>query len=425
MEQQSVFNECGDMFITSHLGSEQLPGIVQDALKVAKTPSTKDMLLLSVLTNAAYAVPKMRTYHGENRHDYGPDLMTMVLAPAASGKGVMNYGRRLLRAIEGEHGKQVYIPANASGSALIALLQRFQGRGIIMATEMDTLSQALKSGYGQFSDALRCMAEHETISQLRRQNNEFIEIKDPHVSILLSGTLNQLTPLIKSRENGLASRFACYVVREAPEFEDSVWDADRPADYAHTEMALYDRLSEQLGERYVWMESHDYVCRFALTDAQRQRVKRLFRSEVENYIREYGESFRSIVHRMPVVMKRIGMILTGLRLDMSQPMPEHVTCSEDDFNTMALMGHKLLMHAALMYDLLPEIKDTKVGNVSGSLQQHQFLSALPEQFSKQDAEHLANTLGVSVKALDKWLTIWTKNATVQRVAYGSYKKMAS
>lgn len=425
MNTQSVFNECGDMFITSHLGSEQLPGIVQDALKVAKTPSTKDMLLLSVLTNAAYAVPKMRTYHGENRHDYGPDLMTMVLAPAASGKGVMNYGRRLLRAIEGEHGKQVYIPANASGSALIALLQRFQGRGIIMATEMDTLSQALKSGYGQFSDALRCMAEHETISQLRRQNNEFIEIKDPHVSILLSGTLNQLTPLIKSRENGLASRFACYVVREAPEFEDSVWDADRPADYAHTEMALYDRLSEQLDERYVWMESHDYVCRFALTDAQRQRIKRLFRSEVENYIREYGESFRSIVHRMPVVMKRIGMILTGLRLDMSQPMPEHVTCSEDDFDTMVLMGHKLLMHAALMYDLLPEIKDTKVGQIDTNLQRKQFLDILTDTFSKQTAIDEANHIGVSVRTMEKWLSHYLQTAQIERVEHGLYHKKSA
>ena len=414
--------ECDDLQITSHLNVEALPQFLQDLLSVAHTTEQKDMLLLSLLTNASYALPRMRAYHGDNRHDYGPELMTMVLAPAASGKGIMNYGRRLMSAIEGEHGQQVYIPANASSAALIALMQRFKGHGIIMATEMDTLSQTLRSSYGQFSDVIRCAAEHETIAQLRRQNNEFIEIRDPHIAMVLSGTLNQLAPLIKSRENGLASRFACYVVRETPDFSDSVWDADKVSDYAFTEHALYDRLSEQLHQRYEWMMSHDYCCRFSLTDSQRQQVKRIFRSEAENYVREYGENFRQVVNRMPVIMKRIGMILSGFRLDMSQPMPEHVECSEADFSTMVLMGHKLLMHAALMFDLLPDTKPTELTTISGSLQQRQFLAALPESFSKSDAEHLANTLGLSVKTMNRWLTDWSKSSVIQRLAHGEYTK---
>lgn len=424
MENLTANFENNDMFISSHVVPEQLPALLKDALTVAKTTETQDMLLLSLLTNASYALPRMRAYHGDNRHDYGPELMTMVLAPAASGKGIMNYGRRLMNAIEGEHGQQVYIPANASSAALIALMQRFKGHGIIMATEMDTLSQTLRSSYGQFSDVIRCAAEHETIAQLRRQNNEFIEIRDPHIAMVLSGTLNQLAPLIKSRENGLASRFACYVVRETPDFSDSVWDADKVNDYAFTEHALYDRLSEQLRQRYEWMMSHDYCCRFSLTDSQRQQVKRIFRSEAENYVREYGENFRQVVNRMPVIMKRIGMILSGLRLDMSQPMPEHVECSEADFGTMVLMGHKLMMHAALMFDLLPDTKPTELTTISGSLQQKQFYDSLPQSFSRTDADHLANTLGVSARTIDRWLTNWTQQSVLQRIKQGEYSKVS-
>ena len=425
MEQKTInFTECDDLQITSHLNMEALPQILQDLLSVAHTTEQKDMLLLSLLTNASYALPRMRAYHGENRHDYGPELMTMVLAPAASGKGVMNYGRTLMKSIEGEHGKQVYIPANASSAALIALMQRFKGHGVIMATEMDTLSQTLRSSYGQFSDVIRCAAEHETIAQLRRLHNEFIEIRDPHIAMLLSGTLNQLAPLIKSRENGLASRFACYVVRSTPDFNDAVWDADAIAEYGQTEHALYDRLSEQLGERYVWMTSHDYCCRFSLSDSQRQMVKRIFRSEAENYVKEYGNNFRQVVNRMPVIMKRIGMILTGLRLDMTQPMPEKVECSEADFETMVLMGHKLLMHAALMFDLLPDTQPTEVGIVSGSLQQKQFYDSLPQSFSRTDADSLANTLGVSARTVDRWLTNWTQQTILQRVKQGEYSKVS-
>ena len=423
MENTNLNLENNDMFISSHVVPEQLPALLKDALTVAKTTEQKDMLLLSLLTNASYALPRMRAYHGENRHDYGPELMTMVLAPAASGKGVMNYGRTLMKSIEGEHGKQVYIPANASSAALIALMQRFKGHGVIMATEMDTLSQTLRSSYGQFSDVIRCAAEHETIAQLRRLHNEFIEIRDPHIAMLLSGTLNQLAPLIKSRENGLASRFACYVVKSTPDFNDAVWDADAIAEYGQTEHALYDRLSEQLGERYVWMTSHDYCCRFSLSDSQRQMVKRVFRAEAENYVKEYGNNFRQVVNRMPVIMKRIGMILTGLRLDMTQPLPEKVECSEADFETMVLMGHKLLMHAALMFDLLPDTQPTEVGIVSGSLQQKQFYDSLPQSFSRTDADSLANTLGVSAKSEERWLTEWTKCSKLQRVTRGLYEKV--
>ena len=76
-----------------------------------------------------------------------------------------------------------------------------------------------------------------------------------------------------------------------------------------------------------------------------------------------SNDFDSILKRMPVIMKRVGMILSGFRLDMSQPLPERVVCSEEDFESMILMGHKLLMHAAMMYQMLPKSKDAIPGEI--------------------------------------------------------------
>lgn len=440
MEKLNNHSEANDMFITSHLGADSLPGLVQDCLKVAQTTPMKDMLLLSLLTNCAYAFPAMRMYHGQPRHEYGPDLMTMVLAPAASGKGVMNIGRKLLQAIEGERGKQVYIPANASSSALIALMQRFKGRGIMMATEMDTLSQTLKSSYGQFSDVIRCMFEHETISQLRRQNNEFIEIRDPHISMLLSGTYNQLVPLIKSRENGLMSRFACYVVTERADFMDEVWDSDRLNDTAqgaydtlrydndnsisdNSVSVNYTKLAERLGALYLQQVNSDHKCFFSFTDGQRQQIKRMFRAEYDNYSKEYGVEFDQTLKRMPVIMKRIGMILTGLRLDPNQELPERVECSEDDFKTVILMGHKLLMHAAATYDLLPVTSTPTPTAPSGSLLQKQFLDSLPEMFSWTQVQEMACATGTSIKTVEHWISKQVQTGNIQRIKQGEYRKI--
>ena len=413
--------EGTDTLITPNLQPNQLPQLLEQALSVAPEGEMRDMLLLSLLTNCAYALPAMRMLHGHPHHIYSADLLTMIIAPAASGKGIMNYGRTLLQAIEGQSGKQVYIPANTSASALMKMIEVLKGRGIIMATEMDTLTQVLRSAFGKISDIIRCIFEHEAISQLRRKDDEFIEVRDPHISMLLSGTPNQLKPLLNSRENGLMSRFACYVVNSTQDFDDNVWDADIDEGVPH-EAVLYDRLSSQLGERYLWMSMAEHECYFYLSAAQRQTIKRMFRSEYDTYSQEFGQMFVSTLKRMPVIMKRIGMILTGLRLDITKPLPERVVCSDEDFETMILIGHKLLMHAAMMYQILPEVKTTEVGEIGSNVLQKQFFKMLPENFSKQDAVKQAQVLGVSVKTINNWLTKYTQSNEILHVAHGLYQK---
>ena len=424
MLHSNLTTEKQDLLITTNLKPNQLPKLLEQALSVAPEGETRDMLLLSLLTNCGYALPAMRMLHGRPHHTYCPELLTMVVAPAASGKGIMNYGRLLLQAIEGANGKQVYIPANSSASALLKVMDEYDGRGIVFATEMDTLTQTLRAAYGQFGDIVRCIFEHETVSQLRRQNNEFIEIRNPRIAMLLSGTPNQVAPLLRNRENGLMSRFACYVVNSRMEFNDNVWDVKEEGNMP-SEAVLYDRLASELGDRYLWMETAGRECYFYLTDAQLKTIKRMFRSEYDTYSQEFGDLFDASLKRMPVIMKRIGMILTGLRLDMTKPLPERVVCAEEDFQTMLLIGHKLLMHAAMVFQMMPELKATPVGEIGGNMLQKQFFQMLPTDFTKQDAVKQAEVLGISEDTMKRWLTKYTQSNDLQRVEQGKYKKTSA
>ena len=424
MEKSTLIPEKHDLLITPNLQPNQLPSFLERALSVAPAGETRDMLLLSVLTNCGYAVPAMRMLHGRPHHTYCPELLTMIVAPAASGKGIMNYGRLLLQAIEGKNGKQVYIPANSSASALIKVMENYDGRGIVFATEMDTLTQTLRAAYGQFGDIVRCIFEHETVSQLRRQNNEHIEIRYPRIAMLLSGTPNQVQPLLRNRENGLMSRFACYVVNSRMDFDDNVWDTDTEGNTPR-EAILYDRLASELGDRYLWMEEAGYACYFYFTDAQLKTIKRMFRSEFDTYSQEFGNLFDASLKRMPVIMKRIGMILTGLRLDMTKPLPERVVCSEEDFQTILLIGHKLLMHAAMVFQMMPELKATPVGEIGGNMLQKQFFQMLPTDFTKQDAIEQAKVLGVNVRTMEKWIEKLMQSTDIVRITHGLYQKRNS
>jgi hypothetical protein len=304
----------------------------------------------------------------------------------------------------------------------MSYLQMLKGRGIMMATEIDTLSKALGSTTGGFSDVLRQMFEHETISKLRKNKEELIEIPDPHFAVLISGTYNQLKPLIRSRENGLMSRFACYVVKQTQDFDDRVWlDADTGA--VPQEITLYEQLGRELSKRYGWMCKANHSCYFYLTDAQRKSITRMFRAMYETQRHAFGNEFDSILKRMPVIMKRIGMILTGLRLDMSQPLPERMVCSEEDFETMLLIGHKLLMHSAMMFQMLPENKDAAPGEIGHTLVQKQFFEMLPADFTKQDAVKQAEVLGIAKSTMGEWLKKFTESTHIERVAHGQYHKV--
>ena len=128
--------------------------------------------------------------------------------------------------------------------------------------------------------------------------------------------------------------------------------------------------------------------------------------------------------RMPVIMKRIGMILTGLRLDTSKPLPERVVCSEEDFQTMLLIGHKLLMHAAIVFQMMPELKATPVGEIGGNMLQKQFFQMLPTDFTKQDALKQAEVLGVNVRTMERWLQKLIQSSNIQHVAHGEYHKVS-
>ena len=108
----------------------------------------------------------------------------------------------------------LFLPANSSSTGLQELLQNNQERGILFETEADTLNIILKQDFGDYSDVLRKAFHLESIVYYRRGNKEYKSISEPKLSVIISGTPNQLTKLIPSAENGLFSRFIIYLFEQ-------------------------------------------------------------------------------------------------------------------------------------------------------------------------------------------------------------------
>ncbi len=94
------------------------------------------------------------------------------------------------------------IPANSSASSFLKILGDNDGIGLLFESEGDTLSQTLKSDYGNYSDVLRKAFHHELVSLSRRKDREYCEVSNPRVSVALAGTPEQVRRLIPDAENG-------------------------------------------------------------------------------------------------------------------------------------------------------------------------------------------------------------------------------
>lgn len=432
-------------YISPNIRFGQLPCFLEKAVTVTDHPLQQDMLLLSSLTACSYAMPNVRIAHGYPTHKYHPSLMTLVIAPPASGKGIMNLSRRLINPIHELRRQQsilvtdanqtppertAFIPSNSSAAAFLKLLYDNEGRGFMMETEADALTAAWKNDFANYSYAMRQAAEHETISKSRKKTGEaYMEIQDPELSVLLSGTFNQLTPLLVSRDNGLASRFVCYMAEEIFPFDKRAIHSlnstcNNPAE------EVYDALGEELKGLYQMLSNRKSPVEFFLTEEQAELMGGFFKDSDSLTMEDLQLpiSFSPVVKRMAVQVMRIGSILSVLRAYEQLPegslLPDSIICHNDDFRTMMLMAEQLLIHAGRTFLALPsEDAAYIVPEEQPTSKADQLLSLLPEQFTTAEAIRAGRGIELKERTIHSYLSDYQKDKQIKKLSKGCYIKI--
>lgn len=418
--------DYNDFLICPHLEAHQLPPLMENGIMATDMSAQQDMLLLGILTTVSAYLPKFYFMHGYPEHRYGANLMTLVAAPPAGGKGILNRAERLVEWAEN------IIPGNASISAFYNELNAKHGHALLFETEADVMSQTLHANYCNYTYLLRQAWEHEPIRRARDgKDKQRITIKDPHLSVLLSGTFNQLQPLLRSQANGLTSRFVTYLVNEIPGFDARVFgqniiDNEPDAEKILRECTAYVRAL------YEWQVNSDHECRFRLTDEQQEQITSFF-SEMYTILTEierFPIGIDSCMKRLAVNIMRMGMIFSAVRLDTDEPFPYEIICHEDDFKTMMLIADRLIYHIAALTDLLPEedlLMETSIVTTDRvSLAQERrdtFFAALKDEFTRADIIELAEQENMPVRTVEKWVKKWVDEGTITHPSYGKYTKI--
>ncbi len=422
-----------------------LPELLQKVVAKSNSNEDRDLLLLGSLVAISSCLPNIYGIYAE-REVY-PNLFLFVTAQASAGKGRLTLCRKLVDPIhkslreisklefeeyqrklteyaasknksEMERPKEppvkmLVIPANNSATGLFQVLNDNNGSGLIFETEGDTLSMTFKSEHGNYSDGFRKAFHHETISYNRRKDREYVEINNPRLSALLSGTPKQISALIPSAENGLFSRFMFYFMNVRP-----VWNDVFANSSDQTLDSYFNHLGHEFFELYKHLQYQTEQTRFCLTSGQQNAFNAYFAQTQNQYLCLYGADYLATVRRLGLITFRIAMTLTTLRIMDTGDIHSPLVCRDSDFNTALAMVKILVQHAANVFQQLP----AEAVTAAPKNQKQQFLDELPQEFCRKDYLTVAQKLGIPDKTAEKHIKRFTDNGLINHYAHDKYQK---
>lgn len=380
----------------------------------------KDIVFLSSIGVISAALPKIYSVYDQNK--VSPNLYLLVIAPPASGKGVMNYSKNLIQPVHkalidegdisatGRRGvKYKIIPANISSAQLYNMLNNVDDSGIMIETEADTLSVMFKNEWGNFSDVLRKAFHHESVSISRKTDNQVIQLDKPKLSLVLSGTPDQIEPLIQSRDNGLFSRFMYYKFDELSEwknvFASRVNFEDTFLNIGNTRIKpIYEKLSSRQNELEFKLPSE-------LEERFNEEMKTLHSTVKENHPKIFGSNLM----RHGLILYRLCMILTALRQHRTLDSIDSLICSTTDFETALGITKDILNHALDILYLMGE-KGLPALDV-------ELLKRVDKTFKRAQILPIADVLNIPTRTLDDKLSKWVKEGVLKKISTGIYEKL--
>ena len=448
---------------------ENLPLIMQRVIADSHSDEDADILILGSLTVISACTPNVFGVY--DRRPVHANLFLYVTAPASAGKGRLSLCRHLAEPLHQylrdkyKRDMQKYneelaayavnkktslavqpkeppflsliIPANSTATVVYQTLSENDGVGLLFETEGDTLANAFNSDLGNYSDGFRKAFHHETISYLRKKDHEYVEILRPKFSAVLSGTRQQIYSLIPNAENGLFSRFIFYSMQT-----ELVWRDMFPT----IDGATADERFRQIGKDfYTFLKDFpkDDV-QFTLSYTQKQRFNDFFAETQRSYAYTFGDDIVASVRRLGLILFRITMILSVLRLmdsfpaaSKTAPLSEvkkskRIVCTDIDFQSALDIVKVLLLHTVEVYQSLPRHSYERLASIAskGSRQlaeasRSRFLDALPNAFDRPTYIEVAASLNITDKTAERYIREFCASGQLDHPSNGQYRKTSS
>ena len=420
-----------------------LPPPLKEACNVFKGRE-RDVLFTSAISVISGGLHNVSGLYANDK--VFPNLFSIIIAPPASGKRVMNYSRQLgdcshdfllhqsredlkeykkekrifdlkvkkaktdqaIEALiepEKPKSKMFFIPGDISSAMIVKQLEYNGGMGCICETEADALTNALKQEWGGFSNIIRKGFQAEIISQSRKTDLEYTEIKEPKFSLALTGTPNQLDLLITSVQDGLFSRFLFYSFNAEPK-----WKKTFTSGVSRSNEEIFEDYSAALCDKF----KSNSAQRFSMTEEQGLKLDITFEELLRHNTALYDENVTGTVYRLGLMCFKVAMTLSAIRSDATE-----IICSEEDFNTaLYLVKEVYLIHGINMLNRVSKTSN-KLNTTQTAL--YNWIKT-KDTFKRSEISEQASLSGIKDRTLSDILKRFIELELIEKVSHGVYTK---
>jgi hypothetical protein len=422
-----------------------LPEPIRAVVEKMETIEEKKMAIYASSVIAGSLMPHVHINY-DNKINY-PALMLLISYPPASGKGKLAMLVSLVSKIVGEQiadnmsaikqyrsqlklaerlikkGEKVefpdkprtpllLIPANTTSSKLIEQMSenRDEMMALLFETETDAITNIMGTKFGLDNSMIfRKVYHHESISQMRKTNDEHFEITNPKMAIVLTGTHSQIPRLFQSNQDGLLSRFII-VMGDAP----LIWKDVNPCEECRPLDEFFNQLASEFYLIYQFFKTRKVEVK--LTDYQWTSLNNMGKIWITESNYEGGEYAVSLAKRHANMVARLAMIFTMLRYYKSNDSLSTVYCSDQDYLNAEFLLEQSFQSSMELFKQLPG--EQIVGHEILS----EFFELLPNEFEAKELAPLAKILDKHPRTLERMLERLVKLKWVWRVKRGKYKK---
>ncbi len=418
-------------YILSDDNFNNLPELIKESC-IHFNGRERETVFLSIIGCISSVLPNVEFRYDKNT--YYPNLSIFTIAPSGIGKGVMKHGKNLINPIHMEllsSSMEVYeqakrnrlplptatgktLPGNTTSAAIYKQLNESEDGLLIFETEADSLTQSLNSEHGGFSDILRKVFAHETMSKVISQDNLRIEIDQPKLSMVLSGTPDQIHSLVNNVNNGLFSRIVYY------KFTERKLKKMGPEENSFNIDSIIEHKSREIHELYNILKNRTQPLTVKFNQGQYDLLNGFNERFFDILNKTENDVFLGSTNRFGVIWWRIALILTILRQKNNLNLSEinELQCDDIDFLIAHDIVENLVEHS---FDLFQQMNKSKSYKFKSLRDQNTF-NNLPNEFNRKDIIPFLSGWNMPQRTFDLKLKEWCSLDLLIKEQAGIYKK---
>lgn len=419
---------------------DNLPELLKKVAATGETQIEQDLAVLAAMTGLSSLLPNLELFYD---HVHYPNIFTMILANAGEGKSKVSNVIKMFdplhmkmvkdcselkaryklakkqfdncddctKAPESPSCKGIFVSEDITHASLLDKLASKSQYNLLFSTEIDSVNRTMSNETFNKTDLFRKTFHHEMISHSRRADELEIQIPEPKLSILITGTPGTINGMVKSVEDGTASRFIYYGFASS----GLIWKSQQSEAKVKADSEI-SKLSKSVEELFEFTK--DRPIKFDFTEEQKLEFDKYFEDKTSLLDPDADVHYFASVKRHGLIFKRIAAILTAVEAFENKNSNNELICSDKTFGACKDIIDTLLEHSKIVFSNLEQRPYEPLQDNSEKL-----LQALPDEFTPRLGYKISeDQLGITERTARNYYKKLVQNKKLVKVG-PKYQKL--